>query len=101
MNEPTMETLTRRLDQVEKNEEVGCGLVAFLGHEMPRFAASCGSAFATMLLPKHPVPGVSRSTMAYSKFSVSCADRSSWVCSGGAWDGLRISRIAPSILAQF
>jgi hypothetical protein len=27
MNEPTMETLTRRLDQVEKNEEVGCGLL--------------------------------------------------------------------------
>ncbi len=41
MNEPTMETLTRRLHQVEKNEEVGCGLVAFFGHERARFAPSC------------------------------------------------------------
>ena len=38
-----METLTRRLDQVEKNEEVGCGLVAFLGQEMVCFAGSCTS----------------------------------------------------------
>jgi len=50
MNEPTMETLTRRLDQVEKNEEVGCGLVAFLGHEMVYFAASCTPQWMKLLI---------------------------------------------------
>ncbi len=50
------------------------------------------SALATTLLPEHPVPGASRSTIAHSKFSGFCADRSSWLCSGGAWDELRIRR---------
>ena len=56
---------------------------------------------ATTLLPEHPALGAPKSTIAQSKFSVSCVDRSSWVCSGGAWDELRIRRIDPAILAQF
>ncbi len=50
----------------------GCALVAFLGHEMSRFAASSKSALATALLPEHPVPGASRSTIPHpnSRFLV-------------------------------
>jgi len=51
------------------------------------------SALATTLLPEHPVPEASRSTIAHSKFSVFCLDRSSWVCSDGCLEELRIGRI--------
>ncbi len=50
------------------------------------------SAFATTLLPEHPVPGEPRSTIAHSKLSDSCADRSSGVCSVRSSDELRIRR---------
>ncbi len=40
------------------------------------------SALATTLLPEHPVPGAPRSTIGHRKFSCSCVDSSSWVCSG-------------------
>ena len=44
---------------------------------MVYFAASCGSPFATTLLPELPVLGASRSTIAHWKLSVFCAYRSS------------------------
>jgi hypothetical protein len=54
----------KREDGKRGDRQVGCGLVAFLGHEMSRFAASCMAALATTLLPEHPVLGASRSTIA-------------------------------------
>ncbi len=47
------------------------------------------SALATTLLPEHAVPGASRSTIDQSKWSDSWGDRSSGVCSGGAWRATR------------
>jgi hypothetical protein len=57
------------------------------------------SARATTLLPEHPVQGASRRTIAQSKLSDSCADRSSWVCSVWSCRQFVISR--PGIQPSF
>ncbi|MFQ5684326.1 MAG: hypothetical protein ACE5HC_13785, partial [Candidatus Binatia bacterium] len=57
-----------------------------VGMLLPRQGTLQGaSSLATTLLPEHPVPGAPRSTIPQSKSSGFCADRSSGVCSGGAW----------------
>ena len=74
---------------------------------LPRQGALHGaSALATTLLPEHPVLGAPRSTIAHPKSSGFCADRSSWVCSGGAWrefvisrSGVQLSPPAPAIFS--
>jgi hypothetical protein len=67
------------------------GIARFhLGHDRARFAASCMFPLVTTLHPEHHVIGASRQTMAHSKFSDSCGDRFSWVCSGGVWEERRI-----------
>lgn len=63
-----------------------------------RYGLQGASAPATTLLPEHPVTGASRSTIAQSKSSDSCADRSSWVCSDCSWDEFVISRSDVRIL---
>ena len=86
---------TSNLHSLAREEYRPCFLKSLkaVGMLWPRSQTLQGaSALATTLLPEHPVPGASRSTIAQSKFSDSCADRSSWVCSVRSSDELRIRR---------